>query len=536
LIDFDPKGMPPDISSNIEQMGGLWGALVSVVPALDRAARLVRSSTSAGLYRTDTGERFAGSGGSHVYIMLQDGVDVERFLKVLHARCWLAGFGWLMVGAGGQLLERSIVDRVVGSPERLVFEGTPVLVAPLAQNTELRRPIVIDGEALDSLTWVPPITVVEQAKLRELRSRDIARLDPERAQARQQWVKDRVNQLVDAGIAPDKAEAAVKRICAGILRPDVQLEFDDDDLAGGTVADVIGDPDRFVGATLADPIEGICYGRSKAMIMRRADGSLWINSFAHGRTVYELRLDFDACCAAINRAPPQQVAQIFIDLVLHADLDAAQVENLRNLVHRITSIGRRTLDAMLKAARQQKGAEELQRQRQERAATRTDPRPQLPMPSPDSEYLPVMAIVTEVMAASRAREPPMRDIDRVMARVVSRRPPDLHELTSSGSNDEGKGDETRLPAPEQLSLVRHDDVSLVEEIERHIEFVNQAGEAVHLPSNRRGGSTVPNPRVVVRCDNRLLRPMHYNRVCDDNIGACNPSGTPMFLCNGGSAR
>lgn len=59
----------------------------------------------------------------HVFILVQDGRDCERFLKTLHLRCWLAGFGWMMVGAGGQLLERSIVDRVVGSPERLGFEG-----------------------------------------------------------------------------------------------------------------------------------------------------------------------------------------------------------------------------------------------------------------------------------------------------------------------------------------------------------------------------------------------------------------------------
>ena len=50
------------------------------------------------------------------------------------------------------------------------------------------------------------------------------------------------------------------------------------------------DPARFVGATLADPLEGPDYGRCKAMVMRRADGTPWINSFAHGRTVYKLTL------------------------------------------------------------------------------------------------------------------------------------------------------------------------------------------------------------------------------------------------------
>ena len=83
----------------------------------------------------------------------------------------------------------------------------------------------------------------------------------------------------------------MERQCDGVLLPNVELPFDDEDLAGCTVADVLADPDRFVGATLADPLEGIAYGRGKAKIMRRADGSLWIHSFAHGRTIYELKRD-----------------------------------------------------------------------------------------------------------------------------------------------------------------------------------------------------------------------------------------------------
>ena len=67
------------------------------------------------------------------------------------------------------------------------------------------------------------------------------------------------------------------------------LPFDDADLAGETVADVLADPTRFEDATLADPLEGVAYGAGKAKIMVRADGMPWIHSFAHGRSVYELK-------------------------------------------------------------------------------------------------------------------------------------------------------------------------------------------------------------------------------------------------------
>ena len=78
---------------------------------------------------------------------------------------------------------------------------------------------------------------------------------------------------------------------AGMLLPFVELPWDDPDLVGSTVADILADPARFVGATLADPLEGVAYGRTKAIVMQRPDGSLLIHSFAHGRTVYHLRHD-----------------------------------------------------------------------------------------------------------------------------------------------------------------------------------------------------------------------------------------------------
>ena len=60
------------------------------------------------------------------------------------------------------------------------------------------------------------------------------------------------------------------------------------------------DPDKFEGATLADPLEGIEYGICKAQIMRRADGTIWIDRFAHGRTVYELKIDAAAVRARLE--------------------------------------------------------------------------------------------------------------------------------------------------------------------------------------------------------------------------------------------
>ena len=95
LIDFDTKGMPPAVRVRMDELGGFLPALMSVLPELATAGRVVRPSTSSGITRTDTGQAMPGSNGVHVFVLVQNGADVERFLKTLHARCWLH---WLRAG------------------------------------------------------------------------------------------------------------------------------------------------------------------------------------------------------------------------------------------------------------------------------------------------------------------------------------------------------------------------------------------------------------------------------------------------------
>ena len=68
-----------------------------------------------------------------------------------------------------------------------------------------------------------------------------------------------------------------------------------------TVGAVLADADRYVGETLADPMEGVDYGRCKAKLMRGKDGDLFIHSFAHGRSLYRLRHDLKSAKAAFEQ-------------------------------------------------------------------------------------------------------------------------------------------------------------------------------------------------------------------------------------------
>ena len=73
-------------------------------------------------------------GGFHFFPFISNSDDFPRFLKALRDRLWLAGFGWYGLGKSGQLLNRTLVDWCVGSPERLVFEAAPELIGALRQD------------------------------------------------------------------------------------------------------------------------------------------------------------------------------------------------------------------------------------------------------------------------------------------------------------------------------------------------------------------------------------------------------------------
>ena len=279
LLDIDLKGLSEDAKQRIGD--DVWKALCDVVPSLATAARVVRCSTSHGLRNRETGDTYPSSGGLHIAIVVADGADIPRFLAALHDRLWLAGLGWGMLSAAGSFLERALVDRAVGSPERLIFEAPPVVVPPLVQGPRLAQ--AFEGDILDTRVACPPLTSAERAEAKRLKEVERFRLKPESAVKRAQWSDVHIKRIVATGKPESEARAQVDRwLDRKELSGDFPLPFDDPKLAGTSVADVLADPDKFLDKPLADPFEGPAYGRGKARVYQRANATLFINSFAHG--------------------------------------------------------------------------------------------------------------------------------------------------------------------------------------------------------------------------------------------------------------
>jgi hypothetical protein len=126
LIDSDFKGISAEALARLKAAGSVWPVLVEVEPALRHVAHMERASASASLVDL-SGKRMLG-GGRHIYLLIDDGLRARDVLLHLHKKCWAAGLGWVRISDSGQMLERSLIDVSVASPERIVNEGPPIVL------------------------------------------------------------------------------------------------------------------------------------------------------------------------------------------------------------------------------------------------------------------------------------------------------------------------------------------------------------------------------------------------------------------------
>jgi hypothetical protein len=463
--------MPSHIAAQIEATGGMWGTLLTIAPGLDRAARVARASTSSGLFRSDTGEPLSGSNGMHHYVLVLDGGDVERFLRDLHDRCWLHGLGWHTIGGAGQLLERSLVDRMVGYGERLCFEGAPLIEPPLAQDPTKRIPEPFDGEAVDSGLIAPRLTEYERHLVKEAKDASANLLGKAAAEVRSERDMTLTDEIsARSGVPRLTVERLVKARHRGVILPILELDFDNDDLGLVPVSEVLADPDRFIGETLADPLEGASYGRNKAIVMKADDGGLLIHSFAHGRGLYQLRYDLRSAKAAIAQAPAGAVVDYAMTIFKAAELEPDELAEFAQTVSEAAEVGMREVMARINWERN-----ELERARRSAAMVRiADGRISRPRPEPDGELLPTVTFLDELLASDQREEPPMRDASGNLVEMRMREPSSLHLLTADGTNAAEDGETMNAPAEPGLVPLTPTGVEML--VERFVLWVVQKRE------------------------------------------------------------
>jgi hypothetical protein len=154
----------------------------------------------------------------------------------------------------------------------------------VCQDAAVRRPQAHDGEVVDTRLAIPDLSADELTGLGTLQAEAERLRKAAAAVARQAWA---VKFAERRGLPREQAEQIITMATGSerLLASEFELTFDE--LGECTVADVVDDPDRYVGETLCDPLEGPAY-RGKAKVLKRRDGTLMIHSYAHGEINYRL--------------------------------------------------------------------------------------------------------------------------------------------------------------------------------------------------------------------------------------------------------
>ncbi len=276
----------------------------AALPELDDVEVLAVPSGSACIYNAATGQELRGNTGWRLYVIVEDGSDIPRLGERLFAELWLMGEGYIKLSASGAKLERALVDKSVWQPERLDFVGGANLGEGLIQKRP--PPVLIPGtkKALDSRI-VPDLTAEEAEEFARLIEAAKAASEPAAAELRSAAVAVQTGRRV--GVLREKLkrdptddelrkiETAVREqlsAAAGVLSGDHVLEL----RVGGkwtpvSVADILADPDRYVGCRSRDPFDPTDGDHGGAGSIRRSrDGKLLtVTSFARGQeTTYTL--------------------------------------------------------------------------------------------------------------------------------------------------------------------------------------------------------------------------------------------------------
>ncbi len=130
MFDHDPKPGQQPLSPE-----DLIEAICKVAPKFADCPTWSTPSTSSCIYDMK-GEVLSGDGaGFHLYFPYDNPENLSQFVEILFKRLWLNGHGYIFVSKAGSLLERTIIDTAVFSPERLDFVS-----GAICKNCEQRLP------------------------------------------------------------------------------------------------------------------------------------------------------------------------------------------------------------------------------------------------------------------------------------------------------------------------------------------------------------------------------------------------------------
>jgi hypothetical protein len=301
LLDYDPNPYMPK-QLQCRSAADLMNKLATAIPVLRDVGYLGVDSSSAGIIDSATGNSFETAGGLHVYVSIS-GNSLKEFRRFIEVKLWNAGMGYIAFGRNGSMLTRTIVDLAVFSPERLIYEASPVLGEGIEK--QARQWEYKSGPKLSLDLTLTDAEVREFNESLQAAKQSAEAIETS-ATIKEQYLNDSAKELAEhKGIPITVAKESVKiqedkRVNGEIhnLFPSDLIEIDGEQI---TVGELESRGEELDGTQMPDPIEGNSYGTTTAKFYHNEGLNPVIRSFAHGEvTIYRIVAEDPAAIPSAN--------------------------------------------------------------------------------------------------------------------------------------------------------------------------------------------------------------------------------------------
>lgn len=275
MLDFDNDGS--DKSMNIEKYISIFS---KIFPEFQNCAKVYAPSTSSYLYDLN-GKLISDPNPSfHLYFLVKDSSDINRFVDVLFKKCWLNGYGRIVTNKNKVPMVRTIFDKMVFSPERLDFVSGANCSSEIIQRLPL--PIYYDGDVLDTSLLKDLITD------KEIQYQKLSHqyLKPYQDQYENYKTTRCKRYVKEKNFTEKQAVLFLNDEDNRVLWNDYTLNLDDGSKI--TVSDLLADGQKYDGITLHDPCEPE-KGRGKAKFFWNDGVNPLIHSFLNGESNYNFK-------------------------------------------------------------------------------------------------------------------------------------------------------------------------------------------------------------------------------------------------------
>lgn len=302
LLDYDPNEFYNDGKSLSKEE--FLEKIYDTVPEIKHCPHIWKTSSSSNIIKIKNKagnkvyEVMNGLKGQHLLVHVKDMSVIPEFFTYMYKKLWVNGEGYVFVDKVGRLHDRSVVDKVVNSPEREIFLKA-FLSDDLAQNLEVEA-FNVEAKALD----LEKLLDIDEEFIEDIEEKFEILYKKEMAKFKKESEKKLNAYLKKNAEKHSMSEESLKHsIIERKLFSDFKIKLHDNTYV--SVDTILEKPDLYSGVYCYEPFEpeygGFC--NTKAWIDAHGER---IFSHAHGGIEYEL-VDF-------KKKSPDQLAHYLLGI------------------------------------------------------------------------------------------------------------------------------------------------------------------------------------------------------------------------------